>query len=414
MADRLLHFEVGRSVHPIYREQLQAMPPGWSVASPHPGLLDPDVGTRIMQQQGARLGGARELAERVALRVLGRAGHVRRGRISPEPGAELIHSAELLLRDPPLPYVVDFEHVNCFVLYQEIALSRPWALRHLREAVEEERCRYLLPWCDAARDRFLTAVGPEAAARVAPKTVTVLPAIRPAVDRPAPRAKGPLRVLFVGTKFFEKGGVEAVQAVERLSRSHDVRLDLLSFVPPEWQARIAESAVVTEHRPGAGRAAVDRLYANSDVLLFPSHMDTFGFVVLEANAHGVPAVAADHHATPELVADEQTGLLFPSENPLYREDGRCRFDHVLPAPRSYMSALERPSERYVDSIARRLARLAEDDELHARLAVAALERVRSGPFSIEVRRDLLAQIYEDAAPLAIASQRAAPSRVSKR
>lgn len=397
MADRLLHFEVGRSVHPIYREQMHALPQGWSVASPHPALLEPSAGTRLIQGHGARLRRSREMAERVALRVLGRAGHVRRARIAPAAGAELIHSAETLLAEPALPYVVDFEHVNCFVLYQQIALSRPWALRRLRDAVEDERCRHLLPWSDAARDCFLAAIGSESAARVASKTVTVLPAIRPAVDRPTRRAKGPLRVLFIGTKFFEKGGVEAVRAVERLSRSHDVRLDVLSYVPPAWEARIADSSVVTPHRPGAPREFVDRLYAESDVLLFPSHMDTFGYVVLEANAHGVPAIAADHHAMPELVADGETGLLFPSENSLYGDDGRCRFDHVLPPPRSYMSALEQPSERHVDRIASRIATLAEDDDLHARLASAALERVRSGPFSIERRRERLGRLYDDAA-----------------
>ncbi len=212
-----MHFEAGGFVHPIYREQMHALPTGWEIASPHPGLLDSDGGTPLIQGQGARLRGARELAERIALRVLGRAGHVRLGQATPDPGVELTHSAELLLDDPDVPYVVDFEHVNCFVLYQEIALSRTRALRRLRAAVEDERCRYLLPWCDVARERFLTVIGPESAARVAPKTITVPPAIRPVAEHPARRSDGPLRVLFVGTKFFEKGGVEAIRAVEQLS-----------------------------------------------------------------------------------------------------------------------------------------------------------------------------------------------------
>jgi len=397
MAVRLLHFEAGGFVHPIYREQMHALPVGWEIASPHPGLLDSDGGTPLIQGQGARLRGARELAERIALRFLGRTGHVRLGQATPDPGVALTHSAELLLGDPDVPYVVDFEHVNCFVLYQEIALSRPRALRRLRAAVEDERCRYLLPWCDAARERFLTAIGPESAARVAPKTVTVPPAIRPVAERPAQRGAGPLRVLFVGTKFFEKGGVEAIRAVERLSSSHDVRLDMLSYVPAEWDARLAEHPTVTTHRPGSGRELVERLYADSDVLLFPSHMDTFGYVVLEAAAHGVPAVAADHHAMPELIDDGETGLLFECENPLYVEDGRCAFDHVLPPPRSYMDALQRPSDGYVDRIASQLARIAEDAAMHGRLASGALERVRAGAFSIERRRELLADLYDAAA-----------------
>lgn len=398
MTGRVLHFEVGRSVHPIYREQLHALPAGWNVACPHPGLLgDDDAGTRLIQDHADRLRVPRELAERIALRGLGRAGHVRTARIEPEPGAELIHSAEHLLRDPGVPYVVDFEHVLCFALWQQVALSRPWARRRLRAAVADERCRYLLPWTDAARDGLLAELGPETAAAVADKTVTVLPAIRPAVAAPARRSGGPLRVLFVGTKFLEKGGAEAVAAVERLSATHDVRLDMLSYVPPEWQARVDASPCVTAHRPGAGRELVDRLYAESDVLLFPSHMDTFGFVVLEAAAHGVPTVAADLFALPELVADGESGLLFESENTLYGPDGRCRYETLLPPPRSYTDALERPSDRYVASIADRLARLAEDADLRDRLAAAAFARVAGGDLSIERRREQLARIYADAA-----------------
>ncbi len=111
----------------------------------------------------------------------------------------------------------------------------------------------------------------------------------------------------------------------------------------------------------------------------------------------MPAVAADHHAMPELIDDGETGLLFESENPLYAKDGRCVFDFVLPPPRTYMDALQRPSDGYVSKIAARLARVAEDDDLHARLASGALKRVRGGAFSIERRRDLLADLYDAAA-----------------
>ena len=52
-----------------------------------------------------------------------------------------------------------------------------------------------------------------------------------------------------------------------------------------------------------------RLYASSDVFCFPSTTDTFGQVILEAAASGLPIVAAAAGGALELVQDGETGLL---------------------------------------------------------------------------------------------------------
>jgi glycosyltransferase involved in cell wall biosynthesis/predicted metal-dependent phosphoesterase TrpH len=52
-----------------------------------------------------------------------------------------------------------------------------------------------------------------------------------------------------------------------------------------------------------------RLYASADVFCFPSTTDTFGQVLVEAGAAGLPVVAARAGGARELVADWRTGLL---------------------------------------------------------------------------------------------------------
>jgi phosphatidylinositol alpha 1,6-mannosyltransferase len=54
-------------------------------------------------------------------------------------------------------------------------------------------------------------------------------------------------------------------------------------------------------------------YANMDLLVFPSHTDTFGNVVLEALASGVPAVVTPHGGPKFIVRDGQTGAVAPDE-----------------------------------------------------------------------------------------------------
>jgi phosphatidylinositol alpha 1,6-mannosyltransferase len=54
-------------------------------------------------------------------------------------------------------------------------------------------------------------------------------------------------------------------------------------------------------------------YADLDVLVFPSHTDTFGNVVLEALASGVPAVVTPDGGPKFIVRDGATGFVVPDE-----------------------------------------------------------------------------------------------------
>jgi glycosyltransferase involved in cell wall biosynthesis len=56
-------------------------------------------------------------------------------------------------------------------------------------------------------------------------------------------------------------------------------------------------------------AALAEAYANMDVLAFPSHTDTFGNVVLEALASGVPAVVTGAGGPKYIVQDQETGFV---------------------------------------------------------------------------------------------------------
>ena len=50
-----------------------------------------------------------------------------------------------------------------------------------------------------------------------------------------------------------------------------------------------------------------------DLLVFPSHTETFGNVVLEALASGVPAVVTPDGGPKSIVRDRQTGRIVADE-----------------------------------------------------------------------------------------------------
>jgi phosphatidylinositol alpha 1,6-mannosyltransferase len=59
--------------------------------------------------------------------------------------------------------------------------------------------------------------------------------------------------------------------------------------------------------------ALSRAYANMDLFVFPSHTDTFGNVVLEALASGVPAVVTPHGGPRFIVEEGVTGAIAEEE-----------------------------------------------------------------------------------------------------
>jgi phosphatidylinositol alpha 1,6-mannosyltransferase len=59
--------------------------------------------------------------------------------------------------------------------------------------------------------------------------------------------------------------------------------------------------------------ALSEAYANMDLFVFPSHTDTFGNVVLEALASGVPAIVTPDGGPPTIIREGKTGRIVPDE-----------------------------------------------------------------------------------------------------
>ncbi|MCL0040150.1 glycosyltransferase [Thermodesulfovibrionales bacterium] len=57
-----------------------------------------------------------------------------------------------------------------------------------------------------------------------------------------------------------------------------------------------------------------KIYASSDVFVFPSTTDTFGNVVIEAQASGLPVIVSDKGGPSELIIDGQTGLVIKGDS----------------------------------------------------------------------------------------------------
>jgi glycosyltransferase involved in cell wall biosynthesis/predicted metal-dependent phosphoesterase TrpH len=162
--------------------------------------------------------------------------------------------------------------------------------------------------------------------------------------RGRPALPGELNVLYAGRITREKGADLLAEAFLD-AHSRDPRLHLVLVGGGPEQERVRE-------RVGEQRMTflgwlegieLARAYASADIFLFPSATDTFGQVILEAQASGLPVVAVAAGGPLSLIEDRVSGLL-------------CK-----PAP---------------DALAEGVLELAASPLLRRRLAAVALAGVR--------------------------------------
>jgi glycosyltransferase involved in cell wall biosynthesis len=135
----------------------------------------------------------------------------------------------------------------------------------------------------------------------------------PAKREPARVGDGRIDVLYAGRLTKEKG-VELLAGAFELAHARDPRLRLvLAGGGPEegWlRERLGDRARFLGFLDGE---ELPRAYASADVFLFASRTDTFGQVILEAQASGLPVVAVGEGGPAGLVRDGITGLLRPPD-----------------------------------------------------------------------------------------------------
>lgn len=113
-------------------------------------------------------------------------------------------------------------------------------------------------------------------------------------------------LLFVARNFDIKGGGTAIEILRRVRARHpDARLMVAGPSSPDpgldgvvWLGPRTRDELYTHVYPAA------------DIFVYPTRFDCAPLVVMEALAHGLPVIAPDAFALPELVKHGQTGVIF--------------------------------------------------------------------------------------------------------
>ncbi len=253
------------------------------------------------------------------------------GRITFSP--RLLHRLERILRQP-----YDILH-----LHPPLSPSIPLALLHLSRTVNIgtfHAAHRNLFWYDVFHhilDRYarrlhgriaVSRVALESVARYFPGEYTVIPngvdirRFRPDLP-PIPWMKESpaFHVLFVGRFEPRKGLIYLIRAVYLLRDAiPDLRLvvvgdgPLRAFYQREVERRGIRDRVVFVGR--VAREHLPRYYASADVFVSPATgAESFGIVLLEAQACGTPVIASHIPGYAQVIRHEENGLLVPPRSP---------------------------------------------------------------------------------------------------
>ncbi len=126
--------------------------------------------------------------------------------------------------------------------------------------------------------------------------------------------------LYAGRLIAEKGVFDLLAAYAKLEPHKRSEIGLVFAGDGASRLQLAKQAAAIH--PGyvvlAGfvhREKLAELYALSDALVLPTHSDTWGLVVNEAMACGLPVIATDvAGCVPDLVEDGDNGFIVPARN----------------------------------------------------------------------------------------------------
>ena len=249
-------------------------------------------------------------------------------------------------------FIVDLDNPYSLTGYNLRAISF-WKLL-IRCILLSNRCLQIRCMSEACRQNARVVFGDE----VYSKAKVCYPSIGISPQRIDRSGREECRFLFISTQFDIKGGNALVNAFRRLiSKMRNVHLDMITYVTDDMKKELQQVSNITLHEPGMTREELMRtVYSASDVLVHPTYAESFGLVVLEAVASGLPIIATDVYAINEMVHDGINGFLITPPLSVWDNVTPSKYFHDIPNIKKHIknldtSLFERELEKKMECLA---------------------------------------------------------------
>lgn len=289
--------------------------------------------------------------------------------------------------------IANFQEATSFNLLG-FPLPRSARVAYLLHLMSKRNFKKLIFWSRAGR-ATLQSYGGVSEQWSRDKAAVVYPAVRKVPHELIRFNTQQVNILFSGD-FFRKGGANVVDAFEQAQRIHPhIRLRVCcderdfftanAALRREYMEKVRSNGAITCGRVPR-RTLMREILPETDIYLLPTYNEAFGFAVLEAMAYGIPVIATNHFAIPEMVRHGVTGFLI--------DTGGFDCEKLF---RGYLvDDIPEEFKRHVtQSLFSHLCLLIESPELRVELGRKAAA-VAAAEFSFAARNRVMQGIYREA------------------
>lgn len=282
---------------------------------------------------------------------------------------DLIHCAHCLSKNKNKPWVVDIESKWQFYIGNKTKKSK----ERVRKILLRENCKKIIPWTEHTKNELLREF-PE----IKEKVEVVYPSV--SIAKIKRKKHGDINLLFVARYFYEKGGLHALEVIDRLTKKYNnVKGIIVSEVPESVLKKYSQNRKIKFFGLMPQKELFE-LHSNSDVFVYPGYSDSFGFAYLEAMSFGIPIITVNRFARKEIVEDGKTGFITENKGIIWKKG--------IP--------LVKNEEKIINQLVENCSKLIENKKLREKIKENNLLLIKEGKFSIKERNKKLEKIYKEA------------------
>ncbi len=277
---------------------------------------------------------------------------------------DLIHCAHCLSLNKK-NWITDIEFLDQFWGSVKVTPLREKIVGKILSSVY---CKKIMPWTNKTKIEIL---------KIYPHLKNKLEVVYPAI--PLPKIKSKLKkhkitLSFIGRYFYAKGGLHAVEVIDRLTKKYNNVEGVVVSEPVEEVISRYKNNKKIKFFDLMEKDQLDKIYSISDILVYPGYSDSFGFIFLEAMSFGIPVVTVDGRSRNEIVTDKKSGFIIK---------------------RNDFNVQKTKGEKNIDEIEKKVDFLIKNPKLLREMGIYGKNEIKSGKFSIVKRNKKMSKIYQE-------------------